>query len=91
MPRLTEREKRWQAEDDANILAQAEVIKKDEKRLNRAETAAERIAKEANDRANAMNKIAGKGGTSTPVRRTMRKKRPSPGRPANKHNVFKRI
>ena len=48
----------WEAECDARTLSEAEVIKKDEGRLKKAQTAAERLAKEAADKAAAMKKVA---------------------------------
>lgn len=53
-------EAEWQAEDDARTLAQAEVIKQDKARLEKAQSAAEKIAAEERERAKAMAKVAGK-------------------------------
>ncbi len=46
-------EQKWQADSDARTLADAEVIQKDEKRLKRAQEAAVKLAKEAQERADA--------------------------------------
>jgi Mn-dependent DtxR family transcriptional regulator len=53
-----EREEKWKAEDDARTLAEAEVIKGDGKRHAKAKEAGERLAKEAHERAEAMERIA---------------------------------
>lgn len=44
MPIITNEEKEWRAECDANTLAEARIIQKDQDRLNRAKKAAEKIA-----------------------------------------------
>jgi hypothetical protein len=48
----------WDAECDARTLADAESIKQDPQRFGRAQKAAERLAKEAKDRADALEKIS---------------------------------
>lgn len=60
-------EKRWQREEDARTLANAAAIKKDPERMKAAAKAAKdmlaeekRRAKELQERASAMAKIAGK-------------------------------
>ena len=55
-----EQQEKWEAECDARTLADAEVIRNDEKRLGKAQEAAKRLAKEERERADAMEK-AGKG------------------------------
>lgn len=53
-------EKRWQAEDDARAMAQAEEVKADKARLDAAQQAAKRMADEETKRAQAMRKVAGR-------------------------------
>jgi len=55
-----EREEKWMAESDARTLAEADVIRNDEKRLGKAQEAAKRLAEEAQEQADAMRR-AGKG------------------------------
>ena len=50
----------WKAESDARTLAEAEIIKGDNNRLNRAQIAAAKIAAEESEKARAMKKIAGR-------------------------------
>ncbi len=51
-------EKRWQAESDARSLSEAKIISDDEKRLAAAKVAAERLAEEERERAEAMEKVS---------------------------------
>ena len=53
-----ESQKDWEAECDARTLAQAEEIKKDSPRHERAQQAAARLAKEAKEQADALSKIS---------------------------------
>lgn len=48
------------AQWDAEILADAETIKADPKRLSAAKSAAERMAEEKREQANSMSKVAGR-------------------------------
>lgn len=102
MPRtrkLTVDEKRWQAEDDARTLAAANVILQDPGRIKKAKTAAERMADEERERADALNKVATtkvvvskeKPESSSP--QGPARKRRGKGRPSqrNPHNVFQPI
>ena len=57
--RLTVQDKKWQAESDARILADADVIKKDRTRLIAATKEAKVMAKEQKERSTAMTKVAG--------------------------------
>lgn len=50
----------WQAQDDARTMARYEEIMADTARKNRAIKEAKKQAKDLNQRANVMNKIAGK-------------------------------
>lgn len=50
----------WQAQDDARTMARYEEIMADTARKNRAIREAKKQAKDLNQRANVMNKIAGK-------------------------------
>jgi len=67
MPRLTQSELReeaeWNARNDANMLAEANVILSDTKRLKAAEKAAEELADDAKERFEAMLRVANKGKT----------------------------
>lgn len=54
----TAADKKWEAEMDANTLADAEAIHKTPVRLNRAKIAARRLATEQQKKATAMTKIA---------------------------------
>ena len=56
---LTMQDKKWQAESDARILADADVIKKDRTRLIAAAKEAKVMAKEQKERSTAMTKVAG--------------------------------
>ena len=56
---LTVQDKKWQAESDAHILADADVIKKDRTRLIAAAKEAKVMAKEQKERSTAMTKVAG--------------------------------
>ena len=62
---MTAQDKRWQAEDDARILADSERIKNDAERLTNAKAAAQRMADEEVERAKAMRKVA--NGSTTPL------------------------
>ncbi len=89
-------EKRWRAEEDARVLAEAEKIKTDQPRLDAAQTAAKRMAEEEAERAKAMRKVAGskkKPGGSGPVKSRAPGSRVVADAMKNKnpHNVFKRI
>lgn len=53
-----ETDKKWEAENDARILMDAEVIRKDPKRMRAAIEAADRMAEEKKDESNAMSKVA---------------------------------
>ena len=53
-----QREEKWKAEGDAHTLSEAEVIRGDEKRLEKAQEAAIRLAKEAEEQASAMKDVA---------------------------------
>jgi hypothetical protein len=55
---MTADDKRWQAEDDARALAQANVVNDDPARLEKAKNAATRMAAEEKERADAMSKVA---------------------------------
>ena len=54
---LQDDEDKWKAESDAMTLADAEVIRGDEKRHGKAKEAGERLAKEAEEHAKAMRTI----------------------------------
>lgn len=65
VPSQTEakREAEWQAESDANTLAEANVILEDDKRLGAAKKAAKNLAKDAKARFEGMLRVANKGKT----------------------------
>lgn len=50
-------DERWKAESDANTLAESDVIKADEGRMTAAESAARRMAEEAEIRAASLRNI----------------------------------
>jgi len=60
-PSMTEEDKKWQAENDAHTLAEAEVIKGDSKRLKAAQETAKKISEEAEERAKGMKAISNMG------------------------------
>ena len=53
----TAEEKRWEAESDAQTLSEAKIISGDENRLSAAKVAADRLAEEAKERAEALEKV----------------------------------
>lgn len=55
---MMQTEQDWEAECDARTLADAETIKADKVRLGKAKSAAERLAKEAQEKAEALKKIS---------------------------------
>ncbi len=55
---MTADDKRWEAESDARTLSEAKIINDDEKRLSAATTAADRLAEEKREQAEAMEKVA---------------------------------
>lgn len=87
--KLTAREKRWRAEDDARTLANSQVIEDDPARLILAKRAAQRIAKFEKESANAMQNVAAgkKVATTTPKKKktATRKKKPQG------FNVFSKV
>jgi PAB1-binding protein PBP1 len=94
MPSINE--ERWQAEYDAQTLAEAEKIKSDPARHDRAKTAAQRMVEEKAEEAKAMRKVARKRGSGGGSTRPSAPTRPqnsggSPGSKVGKFNVFKKI
>ncbi len=69
--KMSKQDLKWQAEDDARVLAQAEAIKADKARMRRAAVAAKSMADEAMDKAKAMKRIS-KGAPSGRNRRPKR-------------------
>lgn len=61
-----EQEKRWQREDDARTLIQAEKIKQDKARLDGAKQEAARLLKERENETNVLRKLAGGKGATKP-------------------------
>lgn len=60
---MRKRELEWRAEDDARIMAQYQDIMKDKARMDRAVKVARKQAKDLQERANTMKKVANKGKT----------------------------
>lgn len=59
-PSLSKQDLAWRAQDDAHALASAEAIKNDPKRHKAAATAAQKMAKDAQDHAQSMKTVANK-------------------------------
>lgn len=59
-PPLTAQDKRWQAEDDARVLAQAEEVKNNAPRLKAAKVQAKKMAKEQEATLASLKRIAEK-------------------------------
>lgn len=59
MPTKTLQDKKWEAENDARTLAEADTIKKDNPRLRAASKAANRMAKDEKARVDSLRKVAG--------------------------------
>ncbi len=57
---MTAMDKRFRAESDAHTLTEAELINGDKTRLSAAQTAAKRLAEEAEKRAQSLKKISKK-------------------------------
>ena len=55
---ISKSESEWEAESDARTIAEAEVIRNDSARLIKAQAAAKRLADEARERAEAMERAA---------------------------------
>ncbi len=74
-------DKEWQAENDANTLARANLITQDASRLSAAQDAAAKMAEKEKQEAAAMTKVA-KGQKTRPQR--------DPNQPAS-FNVFQKL
>ena len=85
-PTLSKEDKKWRARNDADYLAESEVIKNDPVRLLAAKRAAIEIARERKENADAMKAVARTKGKTTEKKKPKPKKKES-----NKHNVFKRL
>lgn len=57
-PKMSEKEKDWRAEDDARTLSNAEAIKADPERMERASKAAKRMLEEEKARTEGLQKVA---------------------------------
>lgn len=57
-PKMTEEEKDWRAEDDARTLSNAEAIKADPERMEKAAKAAKRMIEEEKARTEGLEKVA---------------------------------
>lgn len=82
--KLTAEQKRWQAEQDAHTLAEAQRIAEDRGRLKMAKGAAQKMASDAAKRAQTLVKVA-----KTPSAKKAAKKA-APKRKAAKRNPRKR-
>ena len=85
-PTLSKEDKKWRARNDADYLAESEVIKNDPVRLLAAKRAAIEIARERKENADAMKAVA-----RTKPSVLVRKKAKPKKKESNKHNVFKRL
>jgi hypothetical protein len=56
--KMRQRELEWRAEDDARIMAQYQDIMKDKARMDRAVKVARKQAKDLQERANTMKRVA---------------------------------
>ena len=56
--KMRQRELQWRAEDDARIMAQYQDIMKDKSRMDRAVKVARKQAKDLQDRADTMKRVA---------------------------------
>lgn len=56
--KMRQRELEWRAEDDARIMAQYQDIMKDKSRMDRAVKVARKQAKDLQDRADTMKRVA---------------------------------
>ncbi len=62
-------EEKWQAESDARTLAEATMIKKDQGRLDKATTAADRMAEEKAKEAASLKQVANTRAGARPISR----------------------
>jgi hypothetical protein len=83
---MPETEAEWQAEDDARALAQAEEIKSDKPRMDKARDAAKKMADEEAERARAMRKVAGQR-----TQHRSDRKQGEVQKPVNRFNVFEKL
>lgn len=84
-------EKRWRAESDARVLAEAKVIEKDKERMASATAAAQRMADEQSKEAAAMRGVANRGkpkSKSTPQKKKGMAKKPAGRSTAQRKNTF---
>jgi len=89
-------DKRWRAEEDARILADAKRIESEPGRLEAATTAAKRMADEEAERTKALRQVASRSKTRKPGAKSKDPLSKEPvnkgaGRKSSKHNVFQRI
>jgi len=77
-------DKEWQAENDANTLARANLITSDAERLSAAQDAAAQMAEKEKEEAAAMTKVA-KGQKTRPAREGTGQS------PSRDFNVFEKI
>ena len=70
VPSQSKTDAQWQAESDAQTLAEASTIKSDKKRLTGAKKVAWKMAKDKQDQANTLKRVS-----KTPVKRAGRASR----------------
>lgn len=83
-------DKKWQAQDDARTLAEANIIVNDPERLKLAQDEAAKMAKEQQEKARAMTRVAGKKRVRVQDGEGKRGNIPQ-NSDTNIFNVFKRI
>ena len=96
--RLNKQEKEWQADEDARMLAEVELIKTLPTRLGAAKKAARRMADEELERAKKMRTVANTRERKQPEEKGSQDKGPPPKKrnrkvatPNTKYNVFKKL
>lgn len=88
MNALTAEDKKWRAENDARVLAEAKVIASDTERLAAARTAAQEMADQQAKEASAMRSVA-RSKNNAPARAQGPQKKKANAR--NSFNVMERI
>lgn len=95
---IRESEIDWRAREDAHALAQAEEIKQDPDRLQKAKDEARKLAEDKREEAKRLNKAAGSKATGFKPKGSSRKKstnrsnsKGQDNKSPSKFNVFQRI
>lgn len=76
---MTAQDKRWRAESDASTVAEAQAIQSDPTRMRAAKVAGDRMAKEAQKKADALRSVAKKPVPKPTKRKTTARKRSTGG------------